>query len=62
MYFIHSYYTEPEGIGITLCKTDYKGINYVSGVMKNNIFAFQFHPEKSGLDGLKIYKKFIDLI
>lgn len=62
MYFVHSYYTDPEDIGITLCRTDYKGFNYVSGLMKNNIFALQFHPEKSGLDGLKVYKKFIDLI
>jgi imidazole glycerol-phosphate synthase subunit HisH len=58
MYFVHSYYVnnkEPETI---LTETDYAGIRYCSAVRKNNIVAFQFHPEKSATQGLKIYNNF----
>ncbi|MDR2883997.1 MAG: imidazole glycerol phosphate synthase subunit HisH [Deferribacteraceae bacterium] len=57
-YFVHSYYTDaaPEN---ALCRTDY-GINYPSGIFKDNIIAVQFHPEKSGENGLKMLKNFAD--
>ncbi len=44
-----------------LCTSNY-GYEFVSGVNKENIYGVQFHPEKSGLKGLKIYKNFKDLI
>lgn len=55
LYFVHSYYIVPEE-NVTLTNTEYGGIIYSSSIVKNNIFACQFHPEKSGHEGLKIYK------
>lgn len=60
MYFVHSYYVEPEDEDIELCETGY-GIDFTSGVHKDNIYGFQFHPEKSQVQGLKIVKNFVDL-
>ena len=60
MYFVHSYYVEPEDKNIILCKTDY-GINFTSGIHKGNIYGFQFHPEKSQSVGLKVIKNFVSL-
>lgn len=54
-YFVHSFYVIPEE-DVTLTKTEYGGIIYTSSIIKNNIFACQFHPEKSGEVGLKIYQ------
>lgn len=57
MYFVHSYYVEPESSSNVLAHTNYEGIEYCSSVMrKPNIFATQFHPEKSGQIGVSIYK------
>ena len=52
-YFVHSYYVELEDKGIILTKTDY-GIDFVSSIEKDKIFATQFHPERSGNIGIKI--------
>ena len=54
-YFVHSFYIVPEE-NVTLTNTEYGGIIYSSSIVRNNIFACQFHPEKSGHEGLKIYK------
>ncbi len=59
-YFVHSYYVLPTNKKIISTTTDY-GINFVSGVNKDNIFAFQFHPEKSHNEGLTIIKNFGEL-
>lgn len=57
VYFVHSYYVEPENPENVLTVTNYEGVEYCSSVIKNpNIFATQFHPEKSGELGLGIYK------
>lgn len=58
MYFVHSFYVEPADDTISLTKTSYGGLTYTSSVQKDNIFAVQFHPEKSGLTGINIYKNF----
>ncbi|MBU3911514.1 MAG: imidazole glycerol phosphate synthase subunit HisH [Candidatus Omnitrophica bacterium] len=60
MYFVHSYYVEPEDRGVVLCETEY-GLTFTSGVQKDNIYGFQFHPEKSQGQGLKIIKNFAAL-
>lgn len=60
VYFVHSYYVVPSDENITATISDYGG-NFVSGVCKDNIFACQFHPEKSQDIGLKILKNFGDL-
>lgn len=54
MYFVHSFYVEPEE-SVSLSVTNYDGKTYTSCILKNNLFACQFHPEKSAAEGLKIY-------
>lgn len=56
MYFNHSYYCSLKDKTIGLSFTEYAGIKYFSSFLINNIFACQFHPEKSAFEGLKIYK------
>jgi glutamine amidotransferase len=56
MYFVHSYYVEPLLEDSIITKTNYEGIEYCSAVLNDNIFATQFHPEKSSEKGIKIYK------
>jgi len=57
LYFVHSYYVEPEDPQVTCTTTDY-GFPFVSSVWKDNIFAAQFHPEKSQTIGLQIFRNF----
>jgi len=56
-YFVHSYYVSPAEPDVAATTTDY-GIEFVSSVWKDNIFATQFHPEKSQGLGLSILKRF----
>lgn len=56
MYFVHSYFVDPAETDCVLTMTDYQGISYCSSILKGNIFATQFHPEKSGQKGIVIYK------
>jgi glutamine amidotransferase len=56
MYFVHSYYVEPSSESSVLTKTNYEGVEYCSSILENNIFATQFHPEKSSEKGLSVYK------
>ncbi|MCX5665963.1 MAG: imidazole glycerol phosphate synthase subunit HisH [Candidatus Omnitrophica bacterium] len=60
MYFVHSYYVKPKDKKVVLSTTSY-GIDFASGVCKDNVYAFQFHPEKSQALGLKILKNFVEL-
>jgi imidazole glycerol phosphate synthase glutamine amidotransferase subunit len=57
-YFAHSYYVLPEENDIIYCKTEY-GIKFPSLIIKENIVGVQFHPEKSGENGLKFIKNFL---
>jgi glutamine amidotransferase len=56
MYFIHSYYVKPIDDACILTITNYDEIEFCSSILKNNIFATQFHPEKSADKGLSIYR------
>lgn len=56
-YFVHSYYARPENRVHTAGETDY-GAPFACAVAKDNIFATQFHPEKSAAAGLQLYKNF----
>ena len=56
-YFVHSYYVAPEDKSVIATTTDY-GIEFVSSIVKDNIYAVQFHPEKSSQQGLQILKNF----
>jgi len=60
VYFVHSYYLKAEDEEIVKATTDYGTLIHAS-VEKDNIFACQFHPEKSSDVGLTILKNFIDL-
>ena len=57
-YFVHSYYVVPEDVAHTAGVTDYGG-PFTCAVAKDNIFATQFHPEKSATAGLQLYKNFV---
>jgi glutamine amidotransferase len=59
-YFVHSYYAEPDDKSLVAADTEY-GISFCSVLVSNNLIGTQFHPEKSGETGLKIYRNFIDL-
>jgi len=59
-YFVHSYYVVPEDPDIVATVTHY-GIEFVSGIQYKNIYAFQFHPEKSQTLGLSLLKRFSNL-
>jgi len=61
MYFVHSYYVEPTNDDVVLSTTNYGDIKYCSSIVQDNIFACQFHPEKSAKEGLKIYKNWSEL-
>ena len=59
-YFVHSYYVVPKDRGVIATETDYGG-PFCSMIWRDNVFATQFHPEKSQADGLKILKNFAEL-
>jgi glutamine amidotransferase len=56
-YFVHSYYVAPADPAIIAGQTEY-GIRFTCAVARDNIFATQFHPEKSAASGLRIYENF----
>ncbi len=57
-YFVHSYYTEPADPTHSAARTDYGGA-FTCAVARDNIFATQFHPEKSADQGLHLYRNFL---
>jgi glutamine amidotransferase len=57
-YFVHSYYVAPDEPSLTAGTSDY-GIPFTSAVARDNIFAVQFHPEKSARDGLALLANFM---
>ena len=58
-YFVHSYYPQPEDPAVVAGTTDY-GVGFCSALVRGNLVATQFHPEKSGDIGLLIYRNFVD--
>jgi len=59
-YFDHAYYVIPSDSTIVATTTDY-GIEFVSSVIANNVYALQYHPEKSHQNGLELLRRFLDL-
>jgi len=59
-YFVHSYYVEPDDKDLNIVKSDY-GVEFTAAIAKDNRFACQFHPEKSGELGLRIIRNFAEL-
>jgi len=61
VYFVHSYYLDAEDNDIVAARTEY-GIEFRSAVNRGNVFATQFHPEKSGDVGLKLLRNWAELV
>ena len=57
-YFVHSYFVRPDESSLVAAETDY-GLMFTSAVARDNIFAVQFHPEKSAQAGLRMLANFI---
>ena len=60
VYFVHSFYPQPADQTITATRTEY-GETFASSVWRDNVFATQFHPEKSQRVGLQLLKNFVEL-
>lgn len=59
-YFVHSYYCVPKDSRVVLSTTGY-GVEFASSIHKDNIWAVQFHAEKSQKSGLKLFNNFLEL-
>jgi glutamine amidotransferase len=60
-YFVHSYYPAPEDQRVAIAKTEY-GVDFTSVLASGNIYATQFHPERSGKDGALILRNFAEIV
>jgi glutamine amidotransferase len=60
VYFVHSYYVAPRDPAVIATETHYSA-PFCSMIWRKNLFATQFHPEKSQADGLRILKNFAEL-
>lgn len=61
VYFVHSYYPQPTESDIVVTITEY-GVKFASMIAKKNLFAMQFHPEKSSKTGLRMLKNFVRIV
>ena len=61
VYFVHSFYVQPTDASLTATSTDY-GVPFTSAIYRDNVFATQYHPEKSQTVGLKILENFGRLV
>ena len=59
-YFVHSYYPQPKDESIVTTRTEY-GVDFTSAIWRENVFATQFHPEKSQKVGLQLLTNFVNL-
>ncbi len=59
-YFVHGYYADPGSEVVVAAKTSY-GLEFCSGVAWENVLGVQFHPEKSGEIGLRVYRNFVSI-
>jgi len=60
VYFVHSYYLQAEDEGVVTATTEY-GVKIHASVEKGNVFACQFHPEKSSAVGMRVLRNFVDI-
>jgi len=56
MYFVHSFVPRPQDLNVVLATTNYGGVEFCSSIQQENIFACLFHPERSGIAGLRVYQ------
>ena len=59
VYFVHSYMALPESPAHILAEADYRGVTINAAIRKDSLTGLQFHPERSGPDGLKILSEFV---
>lgn len=57
-YFVHSFYAQPQDLAHCAGQTDYGGL-FAAAIARDNLFATQFHPEKSAAQGLALYRNFL---
>jgi glutamine amidotransferase len=57
MYFVHSFYPEPSDPGVVVATALHGPLRYCAALRSGNIFACQFHPERSGVEGLTVYRR-----
>lgn len=62
MYFVHSYHAVPAEAGVVFSTSRYGDIEFCSSLKRGNVFACQFHPERSGPKGLQVYRSIADHI
>ena len=60
VYFVHSFFPKPADAGIVATRTEY-GETFASAIWRDNVYATQFHPEKSQNTGLQLLKNFVEL-
>ena len=60
VYFVHSFFPRPDDTSITAARTTY-GETFASAIWRDNVFATQFHPEKSGTAGLQLLANFVHM-
>ena len=60
-YFVHSFYADPDSSSVVAATTEY-GLDFCSAVAQGNLVATQFHPEKSGPMGLRLYANFLRMV
>jgi len=58
MYFVHSYYVVSDDPHQVLAYSDYAGQRFCCAIQRDNVIGLQFHPERSGPQGIQIYKNF----
>jgi glutamine amidotransferase len=62
MYFVHSFFVCPVAADLVLTTTDYGGFTFCSALRRANVFGCQFHPERSGREGLRMYENLATLL
>ena len=62
MYFVHSFYCKPADPGVVAATTRYGALEFCASLRRRNVFACQFHPERSGREGLTIYRNLAAMI
>ena len=62
VYFVHSYFVKPIDNSIVIGKTSYEGFEYATALAQGNVWGMQFHPEKSGEPGLKMYQNWLQIV
>jgi glutamine amidotransferase len=61
MYFVHSFHVTPQRSEVVLATTSYGDTEFCSSLQQGTVFGCQFHPERSGTEGLRIYRNIMNI-